>query len=130
METPRVLILSRSEFHRRLMSDVVACNDMRPVTAAGGFLDELEARRGRQDVVVVDIEEGDEGEGLETVERLAALPVESRPRVVVLVNEEAAAKLPASDSFRDADVLQGPLDVGSFARVVARHASEAVLASG
>ena len=129
MDTPRVLILSHSDFHRRLMSDVVACNDMCPVASTGGFLEELEARRGRQDVVVVDFEHARDGEGLATVERLAAWPAAARPRVVVLVDDASAADLPASGALLEADLLQGPLDVGSFARVVARHASESVLAS-
>ena len=126
MDTPRVLILSRSPFHRRLMADVVACNDMRPVTPNGGFIEHLELPV-HGDVVVVDIEHDEAGEGIAAVERLSALPKQTRPRIVVIVDEERRRE--TSDAFENADTLAGPIDVGDFARVVARRAQEAVLAS-
>ena len=130
MDTPRVLILSRSAFHRRLMSDVVACNDMRPVAMSGGFSEQLDLCGARNDVVVVDLEHSDNREGIEAVERLAALPKRTRPRIVVLVDDDHGSDVQETKAMRDAESLHGPLDVGDFARVVARHAQEAVLASG
>lgn len=129
METPRVLILTRSAFYRRLMADVVACNDMRPVTPRGGFVEQVDAQAGHNDVVVVDFEHAEAGEGIEAVEHLSALPRRTRPRIVVLVDDEHGSEVSETKAMHGAATLRGPIDVGDFARIVARHAQEAVLAS-
>lgn len=124
MQTPRVLICEESLFQRRLMSDLVECNDMQAVPVEGSdWIERLRAGADRASVVVVDLDQS-KRTGLEVVKKLKALPGERRPRIVGLVDTKKLAQK-ARTFVRDCEeVLELPLDTGSFARAVVRQVRE------
>jgi len=125
MQTPRVLIFEPSTFNRRLMSDLIECNDMKAVAVDGSdWVARLEKGADRASVVVVDLDES-RRDGFEVVRRLNALPVEQRPRIVGLVDSSKARPQAGPHVLGCEEVIERPLDTGSFARAVVRQALEA-----
>jgi CheY-like chemotaxis protein len=124
MQTTRVLIYEQSTFNSRLMADLVECNDMKAVPVDGSdWVDRLETGSDSAAVVVFDLDRP-KREGLDVVRRLCALPRAHRPRIVGLV----ASLKGAAAAVRNLDleeVIERPLDTGSFARAVCRQALEA-----
>lgn len=125
MQTPRVLIFERSTFNRRLMSDLVECNDMKAVSVDGSdWVDRLEKGSDRASVVVVDLDQPRRF-GHEVVRRLNALPVQHRPRIVGLIESTKNVSEAGPQTLGCEEVIERPLDTGSFARAVCRQALEA-----
>lgn len=127
-ELTRVVIVEDNDFDRDLMSDVLACNDMKPETALDdSFIDEISCGGRHCDIVVVDLDLPDQ-RGFETVRRLASLPAGKRPRIVGLAHAAGPVRSADGAEYVLEDLLSRPLDVGGFARSVKRQALEARLA--
>ncbi|MFT7616657.1 MAG: hypothetical protein ACI97A_000281 [Planctomycetota bacterium] len=126
MKRPQVLILAENNFHRRLMSDVVCCNEMRAVSSDRfEWVDRVENGAFKADVVVIDCGMGAK-EVANAVTRLQALPESIRPSVIGWARENDnnhGAPTPALESQ-----IEFPLDVGCFARLVKEHAQARILA--
>ncbi|MCB9832986.1 MAG: hypothetical protein H6807_10975 [Planctomycetes bacterium] len=123
MHMPQVLILARNDFHRRLMTDLVACNEMGVRAAAhADALEQVVSGTYRADVVVIDchMERGDVDRALG---RLRDLPPARRPRVLGV---SPPAELAGDQAF--AECLGWPIDIGDFARRVKDQAQAQVLA--
>lgn len=125
MKRPQVLILAENDFHRRLMSDVVCCNEMRAVSSDRfEWVDRVENGAFKADVVVIDCGMG-ATEVSNAVTRLQALPDSIRPSVIGWAREndqDQDAPKPALENQ-----IEFPLDVGCFARLVKEQAKARVL---
>ena len=121
MDLPRVVIVNDSAFHRRLMSDVVQCNEMRAETCEGeAWIDEIASPEKKPSVVVVDLDLP-RSRGIRVVQKLRALPGALRPRIIGLSRSVAAGQA----AVEVEQLISGPLDVGGFARSVVEQAREA-----
>ncbi len=127
MKRPQVLILAENDFHRRLMADVVCCNEMRAISSnCLDWVKRVEDGSCRADVVVIDCGMGEQ-EVANAISRLHALPEAVRPRVIGWAREHEENR--SSRSLEVEEKVAFPLDVGDFARVVKRHAHARVLAN-
>lgn len=125
MNTPRVLIFEDSTFHRRLMSDLVECNDLKAVPVDGSdWVARLENGSDRAAVVVVDFDRP-KREAIDVVKRLHAIPTQRRPRIVGVVRGQKGKLVANVGSLGCEEVIEGPFDTGNFARAVVRQAAEA-----
>lgn len=122
MDRPRVLIIEHSDFHRRLMSELVECNDMK-ATAVDHVDGDLEAERemDRATIVVVDLDSR-RREDVKVFERLNAMP--KRPRIVGVVGAGATGRA-SRPGLPVEEIVTRPIDTGAFARAIARQALEA-----
>ncbi len=126
MKRPQVLILAENDFHRRLMTDVVCCNEMRAVSSDQlDWVGRVETGAFKADVVVIDCGMG-ESEVSQAVSRLHALPEEVRPRVIGWTRENGHNR--GGESLDLEERVEFPLDLGCFARVVKEQANAQVLA--
>ncbi len=127
MKRPQVLILAENDFHRRLMSDVVNCNEMRAVASDRlEWLGKVERGSYQADVVVLDFGMKQEIVA-EAMTRLESIPIARRPRIVGWARESDKHK--SYSTVVDVDKqFAFPLDVGCFARVVQQQAQAHVLA--
>lgn len=126
MKQPQVLILAENDFHRRLMTDVVSCNEMRVVSSDRfEWVDRVEKGSYQADVVVIDC--GMEDAAVtDAVDRLRALPKSMRPRVIGWSRGRGFDRDDAELELEDR--LEFPLDLGRFARTVKEQAHVRVLA--
>ena len=126
MKRPQVLILAENDFHRRLMTDVVCCNEMRAVSSNQlDWVDRVESGAFQADVVVIDCGMGEVGVS-DAVSRLHALPEAIRPRVIGWTRENGKNR--GGDGLDLEERVEFPLDVGCFARVVKEQANARVFA--
>ena len=118
MNLPQVLILAENEFHRRLMVDVVCCNEMRAVSSGHlDWIDRIESGSFTADVVVLDC--GMEAADVtSTVDRLRALPKRRRPKIVGFGADANEVGERRHHDLLLEDEVPEPLDVGCFARAV------------
>lgn len=122
MNMPQVLIFARNEFQRRLMTDLVACNEMRVIaTDRVDRVDQVESGVFRADVVVIDGSMGAH-DVKSVIGRLRALPAARRPRILGI---SCAGE--SSRDFQVQEQLAWPLDIGDFARRVKDEAQAQVL---
>lgn len=122
MRIPRVFVVEDNEFDLDLMTDVITCNDLQAVPAAGeDWLETGGPRPVAGDVVVVDLDLPGQ-RGRRVLERLQARPASERPRIVALSFDTPEAEAPAVE-----ELLGRPLDVGGFARAIVRQSREANL---
>lgn len=126
MKRPQVLILAENDFHRRLMSDVVCCNEMQAVSSDRfEWVDRVEKGAFKADVVVIDCGMG-ASEVSDAVTRLQALPESIRPSVIGWARQND--NNPSGPRPNLDNEFAFPLDIGRFARLVKEQAQARVLA--
>lgn len=130
MTTPKILIYEQNLFHRRLMTDLVECNDMHAVPVDGkDWIDRLEKGADKASVVVLDLDRSKK-DGIDVLKRLRALPKAKRPRIVGVMNRLDPQAASGEPAFGIEEIVQAPIDTGTFARAVARQVLEARAAEG
>lgn len=128
MDIPTVVILEESDFQRRLMADLVTCNDLEVI--AGTDLDSLDkpVAWGRAGcVVVVDLELPGRA-GIRALQDLRTLPGRFKPRVIALTSDGQSPPVEVARVLGFDELLVRPIDIGEFSRTVLSQARLAVAA--